>query len=308
MVKDAFIPRKRSKRTGSKFGFLRFGCHVSASMAISKMNGVWVDDKRLFVKEACFDLKNEKLKPKMPRSSEDRVPQSSQKGVTIYTTGKGVNPINGKKGSIWERKYPEVSYVQALRGETSKPAISRDQEIIIKSDGVGNGWLYRSAVAVMSRVVPLQILKESFRKEHKEVVQFRALGGRSVLITFQSSEVLTTLIKGPWMERWFGTVKPWQGEPASIERFVCLSCFGIPLNSWNPETFKHIGEVWGYFIMLDEATLKDLSFAKGKILVATEETSRIDRWIQLEVHGVRYDVLVKEESSCVYPEEIGTEF
>ncbi|KAG5544682.1 hypothetical protein RHGRI_017205 [Rhododendron griersonianum] len=281
MVKDAFIPRKRSKRTGSKFGFLRFGCHVSASMAISKMNGVWVDDKRLFVKEACFDLKNEKLKPKMPRSSEDRVPQSSQK---------------------------EVSYVQALRGETSKPAISRDQEIIIKSDGVGNGWLYRSAVAVMSRVVPLQILKESFRKEHKEVVQFRALGGRSVLITFQSSEVLTTLIKGPWMERWFGTVKPWQGEPASIERFVCLSCFGIPLNSWNPETFKHIGEVWGYFIMLDEATLKDLSFAKGKILVATEETSRIDRWIQLEVHGVRYDVLVKEESSCVYPEEIGTEF
>lgn len=60
--------------------------------------------------------------------------------------------------------------------------------------------------------------------------------------------------------------------------------------------------------MLAEETLKDLSFAKGKILVATEETSKIERWIKLEVHGEKYDVLVKEESSCVFPKEIGKEF
>lgn len=35
VVKDAFIPWKRSKRTGSKFGFVRYDCHVSAGMAVS---------------------------------------------------------------------------------------------------------------------------------------------------------------------------------------------------------------------------------------------------------------------------------
>lgn len=28
VVKDAFIPRKRRKCSGNKFGFVRFGCHV----------------------------------------------------------------------------------------------------------------------------------------------------------------------------------------------------------------------------------------------------------------------------------------
>lgn len=162
-------------------------------------------------------------------------------------------------------------------------------------------------MAVMDRVVTLKILKESFSKEFEEVVQFRALEGRSVLITFQNHEVRDTLIKGPWMERWFEKVKPWQGEPASLERFAWLSCMGIPLNSWNAKTFKRIGEVWGSLVLIEEETLKNFSFAKGKILIATEESLRIERWIQMEVHGVRYEVLVKEESSCVYPEEIWNE-
>ncbi|KAI8543848.1 hypothetical protein RHMOL_Rhmol08G0251200 [Rhododendron molle] len=53
VVKDAFIPScKRSKRTGSKFGFVRYDCHVSAGVTISTSNGLWVSDKKLFVKEA----------------------------------------------------------------------------------------------------------------------------------------------------------------------------------------------------------------------------------------------------------------
>lgn len=40
VVKDAFIPWKRSKCTGNKFGFVRFGCPISAGMAVSRLNGV----------------------------------------------------------------------------------------------------------------------------------------------------------------------------------------------------------------------------------------------------------------------------
>lgn len=59
---------------------------------------------------------------------------------------------------------------------------------------------------------------------------------------------------------------------------------------------------------MDDETLKDFSFTKGKVLITTEEQSRIERWIRLDVGGLRYDVLVKEESSCANPDKLGMEF
>lgn len=200
------------------------------------------------------------------------------------------------------------SFAQVLRGEPRIPGPSKESVISVKSNGAGGGWLLRSAVAIMNRVVSLKFLKGSFNKAFGKDVQFQAMGGRHVLITFPNIEVRDVLIKDPWMAQWFTLVKPWQGEPASIERFVWLSCYGMPLNSWNAESFKNIGEIWGYFIRVDDETLKDFSFTKGKVLIATEEQSRIQRWIRLDVGGLRYDVLVKEESSCANPDELGMEF
>ncbi|KAI8567676.1 hypothetical protein RHMOL_Rhmol02G0140200 [Rhododendron molle] len=96
------------------------------------------------------------------------------------------------------------------------------------------------------------------------------MGGRSILITFQSKEVRDDLIKGPWMKVWF----------------------------------TEIGELWGNFVELDNETLRDLSFAKGKVLIATEEPNKIDKWIQLEVQGLIYDVHVIEDYTCVSPNDI----
>lgn len=152
------------------------------------------------------------------------------------------------------------SYRQVLKGESSKMESNPKKTLHVKPSG--NGWLYRSAVAVMHRVVSMKTLKESFGPDTNRVVQFRSLGGRYVLITFQSAEVRDSIIEGQWMKLWFDNVKPWRGEPASLERFVWLSCKGLPLNAWNAQTFKSIAELWGCFIMVDEQTLKDLSFAE----------------------------------------------
>ncbi|KAH7848025.1 hypothetical protein Vadar_032983 [Vaccinium darrowii] len=59
IVKGSFIPAKRSKR-GSKFGFVRFDCSVSAAVAISRANGLEVEGYFLFVKKARFDLVNKR--------------------------------------------------------------------------------------------------------------------------------------------------------------------------------------------------------------------------------------------------------
>ncbi|GAB2301005.1 Probable RNA-binding protein 19 [Dionaea muscipula] len=53
VVKDAFIPRKRSK-LGRRFGFVRYDCVVAAEVAIKQTNGIWVQDKELKVKIADY--------------------------------------------------------------------------------------------------------------------------------------------------------------------------------------------------------------------------------------------------------------
>ncbi|KAH7860021.1 hypothetical protein Vadar_008228 [Vaccinium darrowii] len=58
VVRDVFIPLKRSKVSGNKFGFVRYDCHVSADVAISKANGIFFKERKLFVKYASFGKKD----------------------------------------------------------------------------------------------------------------------------------------------------------------------------------------------------------------------------------------------------------
>lgn len=167
VVWNAFIPRKRSIWNGSKFGFVRFDCHVSAGMAVSKLNGVWVDNQRLFVKEACFGIDKGKASIKVPRFHEARVHGQAQKAIPSF------NFFNQEgKRSVWHGKQPEKSFVEAMRGETSKPPPLPSQNIIIRAENIGSGWLHRCAVGVMNRVVSLITLKVSFSMETNLVAQF----------------------------------------------------------------------------------------------------------------------------------------
>lgn len=51
-----------------------------------------------------------------------------------------------------------------------------------------------------------------------------------------------------------------------------------------------IAKRWGLFVSVDENTSNFASFANGRVLISTCETSKIDSWVQLEINGVTYDV------------------
>ncbi|KAI8526063.1 hypothetical protein RHMOL_Rhmol13G0279800 [Rhododendron molle] len=55
VVKDVYIPLKRSRVSGNRFGFVRYNCSVSADVAILRANGLWIHDKKHFVKRATFE-------------------------------------------------------------------------------------------------------------------------------------------------------------------------------------------------------------------------------------------------------------
>ncbi|KAG5522231.1 hypothetical protein RHGRI_034421 [Rhododendron griersonianum] len=302
VVKDAFIPKKRSKRTGNKFGFVRYECPVSAGVAVSRMNGVWVENERLFVKEASFGYSENKPKMKVPSFQVGQELRDKDKGMVSHILETGEFRGKGKVQQIGALRSHDCTFVQALKGEPSKRVA--DQRITLRIDSCGNGWLFRSVVAVMHRVVSMSTLKASFSRESEALAQFRSLGGREVLVTFQSQDSRDILIRHPWMKLWFESVKPWKGDPASFERFIWLSCRGVPLSGWSAKTFKQIEESWGYFIKMDKATLRDESFAKGRVLIASKEAQPIDKWIHLRVEGVVYEVHVSEESSFVSPDGV----
>lgn len=60
VVKVAFIPVKRNKVTNRRFGFVRYNCATSVEVAMSKANGFWIEDKKLFVKFATFEVQGKK--------------------------------------------------------------------------------------------------------------------------------------------------------------------------------------------------------------------------------------------------------
>ncbi|KAI8563374.1 hypothetical protein RHMOL_Rhmol03G0107100 [Rhododendron molle] len=81
--------------------------------------------------------------------------------------------------------------------------------------------------------------------------------------------------------------KPWNGESAQEERFAWVSCFGMPLNVWNVPSFRRIASIWGHFIEVDDNTLREVSFEKGRVLIATEKSCKIEGKGQLIVEGKR---------------------
>ncbi|KAL7165892.1 hypothetical protein ACSBR2_036709 [Camellia fascicularis] len=54
VVRDAYIPNKKRRSTGSRFEFIRYDCPVAADTALQKANGLWCDDKALKVKMAEY--------------------------------------------------------------------------------------------------------------------------------------------------------------------------------------------------------------------------------------------------------------
>ncbi|KAL7162300.1 hypothetical protein ACSBR2_042724 [Camellia fascicularis] len=54
VVNNVFMPLKRRKATRSRFGFVRYDCHIAAKVAIQKAIGVWCDNRALVVKSAAF--------------------------------------------------------------------------------------------------------------------------------------------------------------------------------------------------------------------------------------------------------------
>ncbi|KAH7843180.1 hypothetical protein Vadar_013589 [Vaccinium darrowii] len=128
VVKDAYIPFKRSKVSKKRFGFVRYNCASSAEVAISKANGFWIDNRKLYVKMAAFEAQGFK---------------SGHNGEKhdLLRSSRSVGPLMNKGSKILEKSQglheDRPSYAQVTRGveRTGENLATRS----VQCHAIGNG-------------------------------------------------------------------------------------------------------------------------------------------------------------------------
>ncbi|CAL5382682.1 unnamed protein product [Camellia sinensis] len=227
IVKDVFIPQKRRKFTNTKFGFVRFDCSVAARVAVSKANGLWIEDREIQVKMAEYD-----------RFKEGAQNRNQTKG------SKGINEAGGRKVHYQHglhRSYAEILKTNA-RGSAGKV------ESTIMVDEAGHGWLHESVILRFKDVYSVHGIEKIFKEKGIEDVMVRRGGGRDVVVKFKSKEAKDAKLSlvREWCRDWCEFVKEWEpGACAEQERCLWLGCHGVPLSMWNRNTFSKIGNIWG---------------------------------------------------------------
>ncbi|XP_028061432.1 uncharacterized protein LOC114264892 [Camellia sinensis] len=277
VVKDAFIPAKRRKATGSRFGFVRYDCNVAAEMAVLKTDGLWCDNKALKVKKAEFK-KGEIKRPAMVTRGNDRMMQRQQRGL-----------VQQGLESVGRRSFAEVVQNGGSAGKAKRT---------VKAYETGNGWLYDSIIVKLKSILSFNEFKEEVARRGAKDVTVRAGGGRLAVITFSSQqhkkEARQKIEK--WLVHWCDFITDWEkGIYIAQERCVWITCVGVPFNLWNVTTFSDIGKVWGEVVQIGEDILSQSSFQSGKVRIITNRLEFINEVINVECNGNIFPVRVCEE-------------
>ncbi|XP_028070288.1 uncharacterized protein LOC114272780 [Camellia sinensis] len=278
VVLDAYIPQKRRRSTGSRFGFIRYGCPVAASMALQKANGLWCDDKALKVKMAEFRKECENKQSKSQQVQKRWVKEG------IY--------------SVHDTHQGRKSYADVVSGRDFQSTSGRT----IKVQKVGNGWLHESVVVRLKPIFSVEDFKEELQGRGHGDITVRVGGGRQLVLSFQSVEAMKEKLPfmKDWLTVWCESVEEWEDSMVLEQvRQVWLSCYGVPLVLWNNNTFCSIGKEWGEVLKLDEDTANLKAFHCGKVKVATRHMGAINHTLNLECKGILYPVRICEEQIIV---------
>lgn len=287
-VLDAFIPKKRSKYFQSKFGFIRFNVLREAEEAIADLNGIIIRDKKMLVKLASFTVEKDQGGPFHNHSI------ISNKNI-VNKVGKEymVNKQNGANlGKVIGKSYADAVVVNRK---------FEPKRIFVNA--IGNEWLTRSVVARLKSLSSMDSIRDLLHCKGIPQIEVKDMGGLWVVLTFPSIELMQSVFDGDlnWLMNCFAEVKKWSPDIEDVRRRnVWISCYGVPLHGWSAVTFRKIAQLWGEVITMDESTIKGLSFAAGKIMIATDKWERINESIEIEVKGKSFEVRVVEEQVVIH--------
>ncbi|KAH7865644.1 hypothetical protein Vadar_009231 [Vaccinium darrowii] len=178
-VVDSHLPVKTSRRTGNRFGFIRFDIRKEVDLAIENANRIGIGKRSLVVERASYDRGIETTKA--ARNFGDSV-NGYQK--LAYPTNLG----DFRKG------YQNKTFADALNQKRSTE------------------WLTRNAVVRLINITAAELVQKAFTDINFKDVLVKHLGGMDMIVTFQSKEDRVLALNNPAVISWFKSIKPWNGE------------------------------------------------------------------------------------------------
>ncbi|CAL5404875.1 unnamed protein product [Camellia sinensis] len=146
-VQDVFIPKKLSKRSKRRFGFVRFRSKEEAVRAVEAINGVTVRDCRLFAKLAAFWKEGQGLREVVKSNGTGRTRNDDPYGAHRVTIGQSLR-----------RNVNNQSFADVVRGcnKDCHKALSSS----VKADEYGNEWLRRSVVGKTYTFCSVEVVED----------------------------------------------------------------------------------------------------------------------------------------------------
>ncbi|GAB2269001.1 hypothetical protein Dimus_003930 [Dionaea muscipula] len=174
-------------------------------------------------------------------------------------------PARALKGQV-QQFNDRTSYANVVRmGRVSSTGLPS-----VKGVSIGNGWLHRSAVALLCDYRASEYLIDSF--------MLKGEGNATVRIRETSSRWSVNSVYSFGREAW-------------------LSCYGVLVHAWNSRTFTAIGQHWGEVIRIKDDTVNSSRFDIEKVKVFMNNSDVINHHMQLVVGFKTFTIRIAEEQA-----------
>ena len=232
-IQSIFSPNKKSRTTGKTFCFVRFVSPHHAQSAVNFVNGRWIWGDFIVANIARFGVTN-----KFQRVTTEENGQASNKvngrGQNQQRDGRPSNarkPIEQSRSRAQEWRKKGIQTTQKENKQSNTLWIKKQLPIKVKE--LGNGWLYRSAIAKLSSARSVVRIQDQLRSLGHAHVMVRHMGGDMVVLTFKDTEERDTMFnegRMAWLTEWFEELHKWEDTKSNpCSHLVWLNCYGIPL-------------------------------------------------------------------------------
>ncbi|GAB2292957.1 hypothetical protein Dimus_027181 [Dionaea muscipula] len=282
-VLDVFIPGRRRLFTRSRFGFATVNGPSNAEVLMRKVNGLWVMDQMIVVKEA-FGVHVRKTGG---RSHPVRTSQAKKIPGNAVSSSREVG-----SPALVQKK----SYADALKG---KGVVDQGQSLGgLPVEEERTHWLYCSLIGTLAEGKDILSFKEEFMNIRPLPFQLTDCGGKLLLLTFNSKIDRQRAISEDSMELipWFQWLRPWSnGCRPGVIRDAWIKCTGLSHQFWNLDNLAQIGEIWGE-VRRGDHVLNMMPLTFGWVKIKTSALQLIAEEVSLVNNGVLFRIHVHEES------------
>ncbi|KAL6984117.1 hypothetical protein U1Q18_017492, partial [Sarracenia purpurea var. burkii] len=139
-------------------------------------------------------------------------------------------------------------------------------------------------------------IQNAMISERIQGIKVRSLEDHKALLVFSNLEEKVAFMSSDRdrLDQWFEALYDWSYREANVSRRVWVSIVGVPLHSWNRDTFERVGALWGEILEVNEATILKEDLEAGRVCISTDINSIIDKVCQLKVGRFLYPIRCTE--------------